>query len=55
MHNEEELSETRRQVRDLTLEGLTVREIADKLGISTQRVYQQLQKLDLQPVRKKAS
>lgn len=44
-----ELSDTRRQVRDLTIEGVTPRDIAKQLDISTQRVYQHLKKLGLEP------
>jgi DNA-binding CsgD family transcriptional regulator len=38
-----EESPTRRAVRALTEAGRTPREIAEALGISTQRVHQQLQ------------
>lgn len=43
------LSDTRRKVQDLTTKGLSPREIAQLLGISTQRVYQHLKKLDMEP------
>ena len=38
-------SPTRRRVRDMTLAGLTPREIAAALGISTQAVHKQLKKI----------
>lgn len=38
---------TRRRILALYQRGHSVREIAQALGISTQRVYQQLRKLDL--------
>lgn len=40
------ISDTRRKVQELTRKGLTPREIAQLLGISTQRVYQQLKNLE---------
>lgn len=39
----------REAIADLYSQGVKVREIADRLEISTQRVYQQLKKLDLPP------
>jgi DNA-binding CsgD family transcriptional regulator len=34
-------SDTRRRVREMTAAGLSVREIALALGLSTERIYQQ--------------
>lgn len=48
-------SETRQRVEDLIGKGLTVREVADVIGISTQRVYQHLDKLGMKPAQKVAS
>ncbi len=45
-------SKTRRKVQDLTEKGLTPREISRLLDISTQRVYQHLQALDIAPASK---
>lgn len=42
----------RRQVRDLHASGLTAREIAKTLDLTTQSVYQTLAKLELPPNRK---
>lgn len=41
--------ETRDRVRDLIARDLTVREIAQLLGISTQAVYKHLKVLDITP------
>jgi hypothetical protein len=41
------ISVTREAVRDYTLKGLSPREISVLLGISTQRVYVHLQKLEM--------
>lgn len=40
---------TRQRVQDYILKGLTVRQIADIEGISTQAVYKQLKALGLSP------
>jgi hypothetical protein len=45
----EQLSESRRKVRDFTHKGLSPREISVLLGISTQRVYFHLDRLGLKP------
>ena len=39
-------SDTRRRIREMTAAGMRVREIALALGISTQRVYAQLKKIN---------
>lgn len=52
---ETRLSTERQLVLDLHNQGLTPREIALKLKISTQRAYQQLEKLEVTPNRKAAS
>jgi DNA-binding NarL/FixJ family response regulator len=44
-----ELTPERQQVLELIEAGNSVREIAKALDISTQRVYQQLQKLGVSP------
>lgn len=49
------LTTERQLVRELHSQGKTPREIANTLKISTQRVYQQLAKLDVTPNRKQAS
>ena len=41
-------SDTRQRVAELHTKGLSVREIAQLLGVSTQRVYQQLKALGLE-------
>lgn len=45
----ETLTIERRKVLALYQAGKTVRQMADELGVSTQRVYQQLKKLELPP------
>mgnify|MGYP003577002698 CR=1 FL=1 len=45
------LSPTRQADKDLTAKGRTPREIANKLNISTQRVYHHLKKLGLEPAK----
>ncbi len=52
--NTDTLTEERQKVLDLYEADWTVREIAKALDVSTQRIYQQLKKLDL-PTRKAAS
>ena len=47
------LSTTRLAVKDYTEKGLSPREIAQLLGISTQRVYVHLRKLELEPATEK--
>jgi DNA-binding CsgD family transcriptional regulator len=44
-----ELSPSRQSVKEYTEKGLTPREIAQLLGISTQRVYVHLRKLGIEP------
>lgn len=53
--NASPLTDERQKVLDLYNEGQTVREIAETLGLSTQRVYQQLAKLGLSPSKRRAS
>lgn len=43
------LTESQRRVLELYQAGHSVRQIAEQLGVSTQRVYQQLNKLNLRP------
>ena len=45
----ETLTEERQQVLELYQAGRTVREIASALDLSTQRIYQQLKKLQVPP------
>lgn len=47
MNEHNELTDSRRKVLSLHQAGLTPREIANALDLSTQRVYQQLRKLGL--------
>ena len=47
--NSNELTDQRRKVLDLHLAGLTPREIANALSLSTQRIYAQLAKLEVRP------
>lgn len=44
-----QLSETRRKVKELTELGHSPREIAQLVNVSTQRVYQHLKKLGMDP------
>ena len=55
--NSTELTDQRRKVLDLHQAGLTPREIANALNLSTQRIYAQQAKLEVRPntVAKKAS
>ena len=55
--NSTELTDQRRKVLDLHRAGLTPREIANALNLSTQRIYAQLAKLEVRPntVARKAS
>lgn len=43
--SEQERVERRQRVIELHTEGATPREIAEKLGVSTQRIYEQLKQL----------
>lgn len=45
--NASPLTDERQKVLELYRRGLSVREMASVLGVSTQRVYQQLRKLSL--------
>lgn len=54
MSNGLDVSATRRQVSELYDKGLSVRDIAGVIGISTQRVYQHLKALELPPPGAKA-
>ena len=44
--------ETRQRVRELTEAGLTPRQIAHALNVSTQAVYQHLETLGMKPAKK---
>ena len=44
---------TRDRVKAMTLMGMSVREISRALDVSTQAVYQHLEKLHLKPARRK--
>lgn len=52
MLNGIELTDQRRKVLELHRAGLSPREIAAALGLSTQRIYVQLRKLGVSPTRK---
>ena len=53
--NTDTLTEERQKVFDLHEAGWTVRDIAKALDVSTQRIYQQLNKLELVPNDRKAN